>query len=111
MKRLVLISLVVAVVLLVAGCAFNKSYYYVFGDASTGMCEQVTTNDSDIQNIVTTAGYSLGTCAAQGFGGSHYCTFSAGSGTTAYDVSIYWGTSFTATDIESACTGAGWTYH
>jgi len=112
MKRAVLIVLAVAVVLLVAGCAMDKSYYYIAGSTSTGMCEQVTTNDSSIENQLTVAGYGVGTCAAHGFSGSHYCTTSYGSGTTGYDISIYWGTSYsTPADIQTACNLMGWTYH
>jgi hypothetical protein len=112
MKRKVLIVLAVAAVLLVAGCAFDKSYHVLSGDSSTGMCMQVTSNNSDIQNALTLAGYQDGTCAANGFSGAHYCTYSAGSGTTSYDISIYWGTSYaTAAAVETACTQMGWTYH
>ncbi len=111
MKRLALIILVAAVGLLVAGCAMEKSYYVIIGDSSTGMCEQVTTSNGDIRSTITAAGYKEGTCAVQGFGGSHYCTYSTGSGTESYDISIYWGSSFSASDIQTACTSAGWTYY
>jgi hypothetical protein len=111
MKRAVLIVLAAAIVLLFAGCAFEKTYHFVSGDTITGMCEQVTTNNSDIQNSLVMAGYTEGTCAAQGFGEAHYCTYTTGSGATSYEIAIYWGSDYDPAAIESACTTSGWTYH
>lgn len=111
MKRIVLIGIVMAAVLFIAGCALESSYYISVGDTSTGFCYQVTTNNSDIKSALTSAGYVQGTCAGQGFADAHYCTYSAGSGSTMYEISVYWGTSLTPTDIQTACSGSGWTYH
>jgi len=111
MKRSVLAIIIAAVVLVVAGCAFQTPYFVAFGDAITGMCEQVTTNDSALKSDLESAGWEQGSCADNGFAGTHYCTTTDISGTTSYEISIYWGSSFTPTDIQTVCTSSGWTYH
>jgi hypothetical protein len=112
MKRVLGLLVVLAVVLLVAGCAQNKTYYLTAGGTVNGYCEEVSSNNTNIQNALTLAGYTLGTCASQGFSTSgHTCAFSFGSGTTSYDITEYWGSSVPSSTIQSACTLAGGTYH
>lgn len=92
MKRILGLLVVSAFVLIVAGCAFDKTYYYQFGGAASGFCEEVVTNNSTIESDLSLIGYSLGTCASAGFSGG-YCSYSYGSGTTTYTINEYWGTS------------------
>ncbi len=111
MKRLILILVAAAGVLLATGCAFDKTYYMVSGSGTTGSCFQATTNNADIRNALVNGGFQEGTCSAHGFSGSHYCTYDASAGAETYVVSVYWGTSYQDADIQAACTLAGWTYH
>ncbi len=109
MKRLIGLLVVLAVVLLVGGCSFSKTYYYAYGGTVNGYCQEVSTNNSTIESIVTLGGYTLGTCASQGFTG-HSCSFSYGAGTTAYDVTEYWGSAVTPSTMQSDCAAEGGTY-
>jgi hypothetical protein len=112
MKRVLLVLVIAAVLLFAGGCSFLKTYYYAFGDAATGFCEQVTTNDGATQSDLVTGGFTEGTCSANGFATSHYCTTTSTTyGSGSVSISIYWGTSISPTDIQTACTSSGWTYH
>ncbi len=112
MKRVVGLLVVLAVVMLLGGCAIDKVYYLTLGGTVNGYCEEVSTNNATIENELTLAGYTLGTCSSQGFNTSgHSCAFSFGSGSTSYDVTEYWGSSYSASTIQSACSLAGGTYH
>jgi hypothetical protein len=111
MKRLVIFVLAAVAVLLIAGCAPLKSYYFAVGNTVTGDCLQVTTADPELQNSLVGAGYLEGTCAAQGFQGTHYCTYNAAAIEGGYEISVYWGTDYDATEIETTCTSAGWTFY
>jgi hypothetical protein len=111
MKRILGLLVVLAAVLLIGGCAQTVSYVISSGDTVSGFCEQVSTNNSNIQNVLALAGYTQGSCAALGFTTTgHSCTFSAGSGTTSYDITEYWGTGIASGTIQSYCTAAGGTY-
>lgn len=112
MKRALRVLIIAAIVVFAVGCSFPKTYYFVFGDASTGFCEQVTTSDSTAQSDLVTGGFADGTCSAHGFATSHYCTTTSTSyGSGSISISIYWGTSFLPADIQAECSSSGWTYH
>jgi hypothetical protein len=112
MKRALGLLVMAALVLLVAGCAVEKTYYYTMGGTVNGFCEEVITNNADIQNALSASLFVEGTCAAQGFSTSgNTCTFSAGTGSTTYDIVEYWGSAVVPTYIQSACTMVGGTYH
>jgi len=111
MKRIIFALLATSLVLAVAGCAFEKSYYLASGGTVDGFCYQVTTNVSGIQRDLTTAGWVVGTCDDAGFVSSNYCTYTETSGTESYEISLYWGSSYDPAEIETACTSSGWTFH
>ncbi|MGA2973985.1 MAG: hypothetical protein ABSF77_01605 [Spirochaetia bacterium] len=111
MKRTLGLLVVLAAVLLIAGCSLEKTYYYAVSVGSGyGFCEEVTTNDSNVQDSLTTEGFTAGTCASQGYSGT-YCEFTGTStGGKTYTIDEYFeGTYYTSSVIAQACTTAGGT--
>jgi len=108
MKRVICVLVAVAAVLFIAGCSFEKTYFVAAGTGTNSYCMEVVTSSSNIENVLTLAGYKEGTCAANGYGSAHYCSITAGTGADSYTINEYWGSSIDASIIQSACTG---TYH
>lgn len=111
MKRGILLLVILGAVLLIAGCSFDKTYYWAVSVGSGyGYCEEVTTNDSNTQDSLTTGGFKEGTCASQGYSGTH-CEFTGTStGGKTYTIDEYFeGTYYTSSVIATACTAAGGT--
>jgi hypothetical protein len=110
-KRFILVLSVLGLVLLVAGCSVTKTYFHSTGTGATAFCWEVVTANADTQNALGIAGYTEGTCSANGFATTHYCALSGGTGSNAYTINEYWPASLSAADAQSACTLAGGTYH
>jgi hypothetical protein len=101
MKKALLIVCALAAVLLIAGCSFSKSYYYGVSAGGYSYCQQVDTNDSDLQSSLETSGYKEGTCTANGYSGST-CSYSGTYGTDSYTITMYFGGDWAGTVYGSA---------
>jgi hypothetical protein len=112
MKRTLLIVCALAAVLLVAGCSFSKSYYYGVSGGGYSYCEQVDTNDTDVQSSLESAGFKEGTCKANGYSGST-CSYSSAYQTKSYTITMYFGGDWSGTVYGSAsayCSAFNGTY-
>ncbi len=110
MKRFIPVLMVVAAVILVAGCSVPKTYYWT--QASSGFCAEVMTADRDLQNALTSTGfYKEGTCSANGYGSAHYCSIASMTGSISYTINYYWSSATPASDVQSFCTALNGTYH
>ena len=106
MKRVICVLVAIAAVLFVGGCAFEKTYYYAVSFGGLSFCEEVVTNDTSISDSITTSGFKEGTCAANGYGSTHYCSISGSTGTKTYTINEYYSSSLTdLSTFQAACTG------
>jgi hypothetical protein len=106
MKKLLVIGViaVVAIVVALSGCAGEKVYSYT---DSNGICGEVITNDSDVQNFITDTGYTEGSCDVDSVG---TCTYSWNTGSFVFEVKYYYPSDFTASQAESSCDTLGGTW-
>jgi hypothetical protein len=112
MKRALFIVLVLAAVLVVSGCSFSKTYYIAFTTAGLGYCQEVSTNDSNLQQDLESSGYTEGTCSGAGYSGQT-CSLSGLYSGKSYTITQYFQGDWAAAygSIEAYCESSGWTYN
>lgn len=112
MKRLLFVGaiIVVASIIGLSGCALEKSYKLDYS-SSYGFCQEVITNDVDVQDELAAAGYEEGACPSSNKLGT--CSISDSSGGTSYTINqIYYDGSIwsSTTTAEDSCDtyGGNW---
>jgi len=108
MKKLLMIAIVASVFGMVfVSCGAGAKVFSL--DAGGGVCQEITTNDSDMQDALVLAGYTEDACSTATAVGTceNYGTM-AGLG---LQMDYVFSTPVTAVDAEALCTQAGgdWT--